>query len=66
MVYTPPDISMIIAGAAAAFATIIYSCKHVKKSNCCGFSCEQEVIEEANEVVPISEHQDIFINTSDV
>ena len=37
------DVSMVIAGAAAALASIIYSLKHVKKSKCCGASCEQEV-----------------------
>tara|TARA_R110000803_G_scaffold36216_3_gene77855 strand:+ start:920 stop:1177 length:258 start_codon:yes stop_codon:yes gene_type:complete len=37
------DVSMIIAGGAAALASIIYSLKHVKKSKCCGASCEQEV-----------------------
>ena len=37
------DVSMVIAGVAAALASIIYSLKHVKKSKCCGASCEQEV-----------------------
>ena len=38
------DISMVIAGTAAALASIIYSLKHVKKSKCCGavFTCEQD------------------------
>tara|TARA_R110000851_G_C13032338_1_gene561241 strand:- start:311 stop:541 length:231 start_codon:yes stop_codon:yes gene_type:complete len=50
IIYSPPtegmsatDVSMVIAGAAAALASIIYSLKHVKKSKCCGASCEQEV-----------------------
>lgn len=37
------DVSLIIGGAAAALASIIYSLKHVKKSRCCGASCEQDV-----------------------
>ena len=38
------DISMVIAGTAAALASIIYSLKHIKKSKCCGgaFTCEQD------------------------
>ena len=50
LVYSQPlegmsatDVSMVIAGVAAALASIIYSLKHVKKSKCCGASCEQEV-----------------------
>ena len=44
--YSPTDISILIGGIAAAFATIVYSCKHIKKSNCCGFSCEQVVADD--------------------
>ena len=43
------DVSMVIGGVAAALASIIYSLKHVKKSRCCGASCEQEVVEEEEE-----------------
>ena len=45
-IYSPTDISLLIAGIAAAFATIVYSCKHIKKSKCCGFSCEQVVVDD--------------------
>ena len=41
--YTPSDVGMIVAAVAAAVARILYSAKHVKKSRCCGMSCEQEV-----------------------
>tara|TARA_R110000822_G_scaffold20158_1_gene64931 strand:- start:1598 stop:1798 length:201 start_codon:yes stop_codon:yes gene_type:complete len=41
--YTPSDVGMIVAAVAAAVASILYSAKHVKKSRCCGMSCEQEV-----------------------
>ena len=36
------DITLIIGSIAAALASIIYSLKHVKKSNCCGSTCIQE------------------------
>ena len=39
------DVSMLIAGIAAALATIIYSLKHIKKSTCCGSSCTQVVVD---------------------
>tara|TARA_R110000787_G_scaffold248370_1_gene353923 strand:+ start:119 stop:406 length:288 start_codon:yes stop_codon:yes gene_type:complete len=45
-IYSPTDISLLIGGIAAAFATIVYSCKHIKKSKCCGFSCEQVVVDD--------------------
>tara|TARA_R110001606_G_scaffold348339_1_gene497874 strand:- start:811 stop:1047 length:237 start_codon:yes stop_codon:yes gene_type:complete len=44
------DVSMVVAGVAAALASIIYSLKHVKKSRCCGASCEQEVVEDEEEL----------------
>ena len=37
------DITLLIGAIAAALASIIYSLKHVKKSDCCGSSCTQEV-----------------------
>tara|TARA_R110001599_G_scaffold195197_1_gene391528 strand:+ start:648 stop:923 length:276 start_codon:yes stop_codon:yes gene_type:complete len=45
-IYSPTDISLLIGGIAASFATIVYSCKHIKKSKCCGFSCEQVVVDD--------------------
>ena len=36
------DITLIIASIGATIASIIYSLKHVKKSDCCGSSCTQE------------------------
>mgnify|MGYP003644653473 FL=1 len=55
------DVSMIIAGGAAALASIIYSLKHVKKSKCCGASCEQEVDEE-----PDVEHGSKYKNVTEL
>ena len=37
------NIGMIIAGIAAAIGAVTYSCRHLKTSNCCGFSCTQVV-----------------------
>ena len=48
-IYSPTDISLLIGGIAAAFATIVYSCKHIKKSKCCGFSCEQVVVDDPSD-----------------
>ena len=39
----PQDITLIIASIGATIASIIYSMKHVKKSNCCGATCVQDV-----------------------
>ena len=37
------NIGMIIAGIAAAIGAVTYSCRHLKTSQCCGFSCTQQV-----------------------
>ena len=50
--YTTTDISMLIAGIAAAIVSIVYSLKHVKKSSCCGLSCTQ-VVDGVEEVVVV-------------
>ena len=52
------DITLIIGSIAAAIASIIYSLKHVKKSNCLGGSCVQETtidIEQQKDVVQSTE-----------
>ena len=36
------DITLLIGAIGATIATIIYSLKHIKKSNCCGSSCSQD------------------------
>jgi NAD(P)H-nitrite reductase large subunit len=55
--YTTTDISMLIAGIAAAIVSIVYSLKHVKKSSCCGSSCIQTVDEVEQVVVLESPNQ---------
>ena len=51
---SPTDAGMLIAGIASAIAAIVYSLKHVKKSNCCGgcIACEQETETEVDVVIP--------------
>ena len=44
------DITLIIASVGATIASIIYSLKHVKKSDCCGAGCVQEVDLEKNTI----------------
>jgi hypothetical protein len=66
-IYSPTDISLLIAGIAAAFATIVYSCKHIKKSSCCGFNCEQVVVDDPSDEphelsLVVDDHQ----NNSDI
>ena len=63
-IYSPTDISLLIAGIAAAFATIVYSCKHIKKSKCCGFSCEQVVVDDPCDEPPLNLVVDV--NSSDM
>lgn len=36
---------MLVAGVAAAIVSIVYACRHLKTSTCCGFSCEQAVVD---------------------
>ena len=37
------EVALIISAVAASIASIIYSFKHVRKSECCGNSCVQQV-----------------------
>ena len=45
------SIGLILAGIAAAVVSIVYSCRHLKTSKCCGFSCTQEVVDTPQVVV---------------
>lgn len=45
------NLGMIIAGIAAAIGAVTYSCRHLKTSQCCGFSCTQQVIDAPAPVV---------------
>jgi len=37
------ETALLITAIAGGLASIIYSFKHVKKSNCCGATCEQAI-----------------------
>tara|TARA_B110000285_G_scaffold115915_1_gene131327 strand:- start:1711 stop:2001 length:291 start_codon:yes stop_codon:yes gene_type:complete len=66
-IYTPTDISIIIGGVAAAFATIVYSLKHIKKSSCLGFNCEQVVVDDhPDPQLPCDHVEDVEQNNSDI
>jgi len=45
------SIGLIIAGIAAAIGAVTYSCRHLKTSNCCGFSCTQVAADAPPQVV---------------
>lgn len=45
------SIGMIIAGVAAAVVSIVYALRHLKTSQCCGFSCTQVVTDAPPPVV---------------
>lgn len=38
-------ITLIIASVGALIASVIYSLKHIKKSECCGGKCVQDTME---------------------
>ena len=39
------EVALIISAVAASLASIIYSFKHVRKSQCCGNTCEQVIVD---------------------
>lgn len=45
------NLGMIIAGIAAAIGAVTYSCRHLKTSQCCGFSCTQQPSDAPPQVV---------------
>jgi hypothetical protein len=59
-IYTASDISLMIGGIAAAVATIVYSCKHVSKSSCCGFNCTQIVTDDTIEAPSADDEMNSF------
>lgn len=38
---TAEGVSLILAGIAAAVASLVYSCRNVRHSECCGSRCDQ-------------------------
>ena len=39
------ETSLIIGAIAMAIASVVYSMKHIKKSECCGSTCTQVVLD---------------------
>jgi hypothetical protein len=37
------EVALILSAVAASLASIIYSMKHIRRSNCCGNTCEQAI-----------------------
>ena len=67
IVYSATDISLILGGVAAAFATIVYSLKHVKQSSCCGFKCNQVVVDEdIPQEHPVQPQSPLDLNNLDI
>ncbi len=42
---------LLVAGVAAAIVSIVYALRHLKTSQCCGFSCTQQVVDGVAPVV---------------
>lgn len=42
---------LLVAGVAAAVVSIVYALRHLKTSQCCGFSCTQLVVDAPAPVV---------------
>ena len=57
-------VALIITAIFGGLASIIYSFKHVKKSECCGNKCIQQVDGELPTLSPISPIAPITITTS--
>ena len=36
---------LLVAGVAAAVVSIVYALRHLKTSQCCGFSCTQAIVD---------------------
>jgi len=54
-IYTAEEIALMLGAFGAAFASIVYSFKHIKSSSCLGFKCKQQVDEVC--IVPQPIHQ---------
>jgi hypothetical protein len=42
---------LLVAGVAAAIVSVVYALRHLKTSQCCGFSCTQAVVDAPAPVV---------------
>ena len=39
------NVGLLVAGIAAAVVSIVYALRHLKTSQCCGFSCTQAIVD---------------------
>ncbi len=42
---------LLVAGVAAAVVSIVYALRHLKTSQCCGFSCTQAIVDAPQVVI---------------
>ena len=59
------NVGLLIAGIAAAVVSVVYALRHLKTSQCCGFSCTQ-VVTDAQAPVVICPSGEKGITVSDV
>lgn len=45
------NVGLLVAGIAAAVVSVVYALRHLKTSQCCGFSCTQVVTDAPAPVV---------------
>ena len=59
------NVGLLVAGIAAAVVSVVYALRHLKTSQCCGFSCTQ-VVTDAPAPVVICPSGEKGITVSDV
>lgn len=57
--YTAEEIALMLGAFGAAFASIVYSLKHIKSSSCWGFKCKQSVEEVCVVPQPLSQSSEV-------
>jgi len=58
-IYTAEEIALMLGAFGAAFASIVYSLKHIKTSSCWGISCKQQVDEVCIVPQPLRESSEV-------
>jgi len=58
-IYTAEEIALMLGAFGAAFASIVYSLKHIKSSSCWGMSCKQSVDEVCVVPQPLRESSEV-------
>ena len=57
---------LLVAGVAAAVVSIVYALRHLKTSQCCGFSCTQAIVDAPQAPVVICPDGKPAVTVSDV